>query len=76
MIEGYYSLKTNLSEFENAVRSLSMGINNSGISWRDAQYEQLAGIIGTIASSSKGVIQAGERCESAIERFDSIASGV
>lgn len=76
MIEGYYDLKNDMAEFENVIRNLSIGVNDSGISWRDAQYQQLAYKIGVLAASSKGVIQAGQRCKNAMERFDSIVSEV
>lgn len=68
-------LRGDLDRFQDIIRNLSMGVNRSGISWRDAQYAELAGEIQSLASSSKDVIQAGERCIDAMRRFDDIASG-
>ena len=76
MSEGFKNLQNDIHQFEDVIRNLSMGVNSCGISWRDSQYEQLSGKIGTIASSSKNVIQAGQRCESAMKRFESIAAEV
>lgn len=73
MGDGYNGLRTDLKEFENVIRNLSIGINSSGVLWSDTQYEQLAEKIGAIASLSKDVIQAGQRCENAIKKFESIA---
>lgn len=63
-----------INRFENIIRNLSMGVNRSGISWRDAQYAELAEKIQSLASSSKDVIRAGERCMDAMRNFESIAS--
>lgn len=76
MSEGFKDLQNDIHQFQDVIRNLSTGINSCGISWRDAQYEQLAGKISVIASSSKSVIQAGQRCEGAMKRFESIASEV
>lgn len=67
-------LRNDINRFQDIIRNLSMGVNRSGISWRDAQYAALAGKIQSLASSSKDVIQAGERCMEAIRRFNDIAS--
>nr|WP_300775986.1 hypothetical protein [uncultured Acetatifactor sp.] len=67
-------LRNDINRFQDIIRNLSMGVNRSGISWRDAQYAELAGKIQSLASSSKDVIQAGERCMEAIRRFNDIAS--
>lgn len=67
-------LQGGLSRFQDIIRNLSMGVNHSGISWRDAQYAELAEKIQDLASSSKDVILAGERCMDAMRRFDNIAS--
>lgn len=76
MGEGFKNLQNDIHQFEDVIRNLSIGVNNCGVSWRDSQYEQLAGKISTIAASSKSVIQSGQRCESAMKRFESIASEV
>lgn len=76
MSEGLKNLQNDIHQFEDVIRNLSMGVNNCGVLWRDSQYEQLAGKISKIATLSKGVIQSGQRCESAIKRFESIASEV
>lgn len=67
-------LGSDISRFQDIIRNLSMGVNRSGISWRDAQYAELAEKIQDLASSSRDVIQAGERCMEAMRRFDAIAS--
>lgn len=75
--DGYRSLRNDMKAFENAIRNLSMGINNCGISWRDEQYEQLAGMINNeIAFFSKRVLQAGVNCENAMKKFERIAEEV
>lgn len=68
-------LRGDISRFQDIIRDLSMGVNRSGISWRDAQYAELAERIQSLASASKNVIQAGERCMDAMKRFEDIASG-
>ena len=67
-------LQGDISRFQDIIRNLSIGVNRAGISWRDAQYSELADKIQELASSSKEVIQAGERCVAAMRRFDDIAS--
>lgn len=76
MGENFKNLQNDIHQFEDVIKNLSMGVNTCGVSWRDSKYEQLAGKISTIASSSKSVIQAGQRCESAMKRFESITSEV
>lgn len=76
MGESFKNLQNDIHQFEDVIRNLSIGVNNCGVSWRDSQYEQLTSKISTIASSSKSVIQSGQRCENAIKRFESIASEV
>lgn len=63
-----------INRFQDIIRNLSMGVNRSGISWKDAQYVELAEKIQSLASSSKDVIRAGERCMDMMRRFDNIAS--
>lgn len=63
-----------INRFQDIIRNLSMGVNRSGISWRDAQYVELSEKIQSLASSSKDVIRAGERCMDMMRRFDNIAS--
>lgn len=67
-------LRDDLNRFQDIIRNLSMGVNRSGISWRDAQYAELAEQIQMLARSSKEVIQSGERCMEAMRRFQDIAS--
>lgn len=74
--ENFKNLQNDIHQFEDVIRNLSMGVNNCGVSWRDPKYKQLTGKISTIATSSKSVIQVGQRCESAMKRFESIASEV
>jgi len=76
MGENYKNLQNDIHQFEDVIKNLSDGVNKCGISWKDSQYEQLSSKINTIAKSSKSVIQSGQRCESAIKRFESIASEV
>lgn len=74
--ENFKYLMDDIRQFEDVIRNLSVGVNSSGMSWRDEQYEQLRNKISAIAASSKNVIQAGQRCESAMKRFENIASEV
>ncbi len=67
-------LQGDINRFQDIIRNLSMGVNRSGISWRDAQYAELSEKIQRLARSSKEVMQAGERCMEAMRRFDDIAS--
>lgn len=76
MSEEVQNLRNDIHRFEDVIRNLSQGVNGCGISWRDAQYAQLAEKISEIAVSSRGVIQAGQSCENALKRFESIASEV
>lgn len=76
MGDGSIGLKHDLQDLEVVIRRLSIGINGAGITWKDSQFEKLAGKIGEIASLSKTVIRAGQKCDSAIKRFESIAAEV
>lgn len=76
MIESYHILQNDIKDFENAIRYLSMGVNNAGISWSDEQYQQLAGIMNVIAASSRGVLQAGINCENSMKKFDRIVEEI
>lgn len=67
-------LRDDINRFQDIIRNLAIGVNRSGISWRDARYAELAEKIQSLASSSKDVIQAGERCMDAMKRFEDIAS--
>lgn len=69
-------LQSDIGRFQDIIRNLSMGVNRSDISWRDAQYAELAEKIQSLASSSRGVIQAGERCMDAMRRFEAVVSEV
>lgn len=76
MSEEIQNLRYDIRRFEDVIRNLSQGVKGCGISWRDAQYAQLAEKINAIAVSSSGVIQAGQSCENALKQFESIASEV
>lgn len=76
MSENFKNLQNDIKEFETVIRKLSMGINGSGIAWRDSQYAALEGKVSMLAASSKGVIQAARSCENAMKRFDNIISEV
>lgn len=68
------ALQGDIARFEDIVRNLSMGINHSGVAWRDAQYAELAQQIQSLAASSREVVMAGNRCAAAIRQFESIAN--
>ena len=66
----------NLEEFQDAVRNLSVGISEAGVSWNDGQFVLLQQKIDELAGSSKRVLTCGEECKRDIQKFLRIASEV
>lgn len=68
------SLKQNTDAFQAAAKKLGDTLRKSQVEWNDAQYERVRDAVRTVASMSKQVIMAGNRCEAAVKRFNSIES--
>lgn len=67
-------LQKDLEELQKAVKKLGGRINQSGLNWKDEKFTQLTVGVNDIARSSKQVLAAGSRCQSALRRFHSIES--
>ena len=67
-------IRREIDSFQNAVKSLSDGINQSGAEWNDAHFKALSELIRNVASSSKQVIVSGGRACEVLGRFEQIAA--
>ena len=72
MSNGYGQLEHDIYEFQNSVRELSQKMNHAGLEWQDAKYEELRQCISRLAADSKEILQASERLERAVARFEAI----
>lgn len=67
-------IRKDVDEFQKAVQKLSSGIGKAALLWGDQKYSELSSAVRVIANMSKDVIVTGDRCCSAIDKFDQIAS--
>ncbi|MGN0108190.1 MAG: hypothetical protein ACI4A5_10920 [Hominilimicola sp.] len=70
----YVNIKRDLDAFHASVKRLGYGVGKASALWKDEKYTELSNSIRNIASMSKDVIIAGNRCHDSISRFDSIAN--
>lgn len=68
-------IRKDIDEFQKAVQKLSSRIGKAGSLWGDQKYSELSSAVRTVANMSKDIIISGDRCCSAIDKFDKIASG-
>ena len=71
---GAQNISKEMRDFQAAVQRLSGGVSQAASLWRDPQFSQLSASVGEIATQSRDVLVSGERCCSAITKFDKIAS--
>lgn len=69
-------LHRDIEEFNLAVNKLIKGVNQKDISWDDSEFQKLRESISVIAQSTKSVKDAADNCESALQKFERIASEV
>lgn len=67
------SIGSDLNFFQASVKRLSGGISRASPLWRDEKFAELSASVAQIASQSREVMLAGERCYSALNRFNAIA---
>lgn len=67
-------IRKDVDEFQKAVQKLSSGIGKAASLWGDQKYSELSSAVRVVANMSKDVIVTGDRCCSAIDKFDKIAS--
>ena len=71
---GSENIKKEMQIFQFSVKRLSVGISRASSLWKDAKFSELSTSVGEIAIQSRDVLVAGERCCSAIDKFDKIAA--
>ncbi len=67
-------IKKDLQEFQTAVKRLSEKIGQAASLWGDSKFSELNSSVGRVATQSKEVMVSGDRCCSAIDRFEKIAT--
>lgn len=67
-------IRKDIDDFQKAVQKLSAGVGKAASLWGDQKYSELSSAVRVVANISKDVIVAGDRCCSAIDKFDKIAS--
>lgn len=67
-------IRKDVDEFQKAVQKLSLEIGKATSLWGDQKYSELSSAVRVVANMSKDVIVSGDRCCSAIDKFDKIAS--
>lgn len=67
------SIGKQLEAFRLSVMQLSAGVSRAAPLWKDEKFLELSVSVGEIARQSKDVKVAGERCCSALDRFNAIA---
>lgn len=70
---GAHGISKEMRDFQAAIQKLSSGIGQASSLWKDAKYSELSSSVGEIATQSRDVLVSGERCCSAVSRFDRIA---
>lgn len=68
------TLIKHMAELKKAVKKVSDSVNRCGVDWNDAQFYSLSTSIKNVASSSKQILIVGNRCISAVKRFNTIES--
>ena len=71
---GYENIKKEMQVFQSSVKQLSAGIGRASSLWGDEKFSELSASVGEIASQSKDIIVAGDRCCSSIDKFVRIAA--
>lgn len=60
--------------FQSSVKKLSAGISRASSLWKDKKFSELSASIGEVATNSKNVIVAGDRCCSSVDKFNKIVA--
>lgn len=71
---GVDNIRREMMSFQGAVRKLSTGVGNASVLWNDDRYSELSSSVVNIATSSRDVLNAGDRCCCSVDRFNSIAA--
>lgn len=67
-------LRTDLEQFEKAVKKLGSGISKASSIWSDEKYSELFASVQTIAQNSKEVLVNGESACESVDQLVKIAS--
>lgn len=67
-------LRTDLEQFEKAVKKLGSGISKASPIWSDEKYSELFASVQTIARNSKEVLVNGESACKSVDQLVKIAS--
>lgn len=70
---GTQKISKEMQSFQAAVQKLSSKIGEASSLWRDSKYSELSSSVGEIATQSRDVLVAADRCHSAVAKFDKIA---
>lgn len=60
--------------FQDAVQKLRIGVGKGTSLWQDEKFRDLSAGVSEIASMSRNVILAGEKCCISIDRFEKVAT--
>ena len=67
-------ISADMQEFRSAIKKLSDKIGRAASLWNDAKFAELSASVGVVATQSKDLMVSGERCCTAIEKFNKIAA--
>lgn len=71
---GTESIRKEMQVFQASIKNLSTGISRASSLWKDENFSELSASIGEVANNSKNVMVTGERCCSAVDKFNKIAA--
>lgn len=71
---GTENIRKEMQIFQSSIKNLSAGIGRASSLWKDEKFSELSASIGEVASNSKNVIVAGDRCCSSVDKFNKIAA--
>lgn len=67
-------IRNELEVFQTAVQKLGTGVGKGNSLWQDEKFRDLSAGVSEIASLSRNVILAGEKCCTSIDRFEKVAA--
>lgn len=67
-------IRTDLDSFQIMVQKLGGEVGKASALWQDEKYSELSAAVRVIASNSRNVIVAGDRCCASIDRFAQISA--
>ena len=71
---GSTKVRKEMAQFQAAIKKLSEGVGKASSLWKDEKFSELNSSVQNLALQSKEYMVYGDRCCSAIDKFDKIAS--